>query len=652
MAAETLQFQAETKRLLDLVVNSIYTNKEIFLRELISNASDALDKLRIESLTNQDLVSEDYEPEIFVRTNQENNTVTVSDNGIGMTRDEVIANLGTIAKSGTKDFLEKISGTDGTAAQEMIGQFGVGFYSSFIVAEKVEVITRKADTDQAVIWTSEGLGDYTVDNCDKDSYGTTVTLYLKPVFCEGETNFLEISKLEQLVKKYSDFVRYPVKMEFSVERPIQKEESAEEDQDKETEEKEPETETVLEVRTVNSQKPLWSRNKDEITKEEYNDFYKQQFHDWMDPMSVIHVKAEGTTEYTALLYIPAKAPHNLYMPEYETGLQLFAKHVMVMDKCKDLLPDWLRCVKGLVDSPDLPLNISREILQQSTEVKTIGRSLEKNIYKQLSKMLKEDREQYEEFWTQFNQTIKFGIYGNPYNTKLVENLKDLLMFESSKVDKLTTLSEYIERMPVSQEKIFYVTGRDSQTIKQLPQMELLKERDIEVLYLFDPIDEFILEQMRQYAGSDFQSIKREDFSLDDEESQKEKTEIEELAKENEELLKDFKEVIGSELSSVRLTASLKNGAVCLVSGNNAPSMAMEQMFKVMNMPHNKAIQILEINPKHPVFEALKQAHSEGKDSKKFQDICTILYGLALFSDGYRPFNPSDFINRVTDLLIK
>ena len=651
MAAETLQFQAETKRLLDLVVNSIYTNKEIFLRELISNASDALDKLRIETLTNEDIKTE-QEPEIFVRTDQDNKTVTVSDNGIGMTREEVIENLGTIAKSGTKDFLEKISGTNGTAAQEMIGQFGVGFYSSFIVAEKVEVITRKAGTDQAVVWTSDGLGEYAIDDCDKDSIGTTVTLYLKPVFCEGETNFLEVSKLEQLVKKYSDFVRYPVKMEFSVERPIQKEESAEEAQDKETEEKEPETETVLEIRTVNSQKPLWSRNKDEITKEEYNDFYKQQFHDWMDPMSVIHVKAEGTTEYTALLYIPAKAPHNLYMPEYETGLQLFAKHVMVMDKCKDLLPDWLRCVRGLVDSPDLPLNISREILQQSTEVKTIGKSLEKNIYKQLSKMLKEDREQYEEFWTQFNQTIKFGIYSNPYNTKLVENLKDLLMFESSKVDKLTTLSEYIERMPVSQEKIFYVTGRDSQTIKQLPQMELLKERDIEVLYLFDPIEEFILEQMRQYAGSDFQSIKREDFSLDDEESQKEKTEIEELAKENEELLKDFKEVIGDELSSVKLTASLQNSAVCLVSGSHSPSMTMEQIYRVMNINNIKAVKVLEINPKHKVFATLKQLHEKGKEDQDFKDLCVMLYDLALFLDGYRPEEPNVFAAKVLDLLTR
>jgi len=655
MAAEKLQFQAETKRLLDLVVNSIYTNKEIFLRELISNASDALDKLRIENLTNQGLVGEDYEPEIFVKTDQDNKTVTVSDNGIGMTREEVIENLGTIAKSGTKDFLEKISGSEDTA-QELIGQFGVGFYSSFIVAEKVEVVTRKVGTDQAVMWSSDGLGEYTVDDCEKDSCGTTVTLYLKPAFCEGETDFLDTYALERLVKKYSDFVRYPVKMTFSVQRPkaveeTEKDKEVAEDENVET--KEPEMETVLETRIVNSQKPLWTRNKDEITKEEYNNFYKQQFRDWQDPLDVLHVKAEGTTEYTALMFIPKKAPSNLFMPEYETGIQLFARHVMVMDKCKDFLPDWLRCVKGLVDSPDLPLNISREVLQENADVKTIGRSLAKNIYKQLGKMLKDDREKYEEFWGEFNQTIKFGLYNNPFDTKLVETLKDLLLFYTSKEDKLSTLAEYVERMPDFQEKIYYITGKDVEDIKKLPQMELLTERNIEVLFLLDPVDEFILEQMKQYAGSNFQSIKRNNFSLEDEESQKAQTEIEALNKDNEELLQDVKEAIDDQtVSEVKLTSTLKSGAVCLVSDSNSPSLAMEQVFTIFKTPGMKAVRILEINPKHPIFETLKKLHVNGKDSQDFKDISNMLYNLALFLEGYKPSNPTAFVNKITDLLTK
>lgn len=653
MAAEKLQFQAETKRLLDLVINSIYTNKEIFLRELISNASDALDKLRIETLTNKDIAT-DKEPEIFVKPDVEKKTVTVSDNGIGMTREEVITNLGTIAKSGTKDFLEKISGTDNSsAAQELIGQFGVGFYSSFIVAEKVTVITRKAGTDQAVVWTSDGLGEYTIDDCEKDNYGTTVTLFLKPAFCEGEDNFLENWRLEQLIKKYSDFVRYPVKMEFSVQRPKQTEENKETVEGAEAEEKEPEMETVLEVRTINSQKPLWMRNKDEITKEEYSNFYKQQFRDWQDPLDVIHVKAEGTTEYTALMFIPKKAPQNLFMPEYEAGIQLFARHVMVMNKCKDFLPDWLRCVVGLVDSPDLPLNISREVLQESSEVKTIGKSLAKNIYKQLGKMLKEDRTKYETFWKEFSQTIKFGLYNNPYDTKLADTLKDLLLFYTSKDDKLSTLAEYVGRMPSFQEKIYFITGKDIETVKQAPQMELFTERDIEVLFLLDPVDEFILEQMKRYAGSDFQSVKRDNFVLEDEESQKAKTEIEELNKENEQLLKDVKEAIEDKtVSEVRLTSTLKSSAVCLVSNADAPSLSMEQVFTIFRAPGMKAVRILEINPKHPIFETLKKCHDKGKDDQDFKDISNMLYNLALFLEGFKPADPVTFVNKITDLMVR
>ena len=344
MSVEKLQFQAETKRLLDLVVNSIYTNKEIFLRELISNASDALDKLRIESLTNSALADEG-EPEIFIVPDADSKTIAISDNGIGMTRDEVIANIGTIAKSGTKDFLDKLSEAGGAAAQELIGQFGVGFYSAFIVAEKVELLTRKAGTDSAVKWTSDGAGEYELEDYDKNLRGTTIILHLKEEFCgEGEYNFTDVYTVERLVKKYSDFVRYPIKMNFEVKG-------------------KPEDEPTIEVRTVNSMKPLWTKNKSEITREEYNEFFKQQLHEWEAPLEIFHIKAEGTVEYTALLCIPKNAAPNLYYADYEAGLQLYSRHVFIMDKCKDFLPDYLRFVKGLVDSPDLPLNISRELLQ-------------------------------------------------------------------------------------------------------------------------------------------------------------------------------------------------------------------------------------------------------------------------------------------------
>ena len=423
MAVEKLQFQAETKRLLDLVVNSIYTNKEIFLRELISNASDALDKLRIESLTNKEL-ADDAEPEIFVVPNALTGTVTISDNGIGMTRDEVIANIGTIAKSGTKDFLDKLREASNASAQELIGQFGVGFYSAFIVAEKVELITRKAGENSAVKWTSDGAGEYELEDCEKDSRGTTIVLHLKPEFRDDneEYNFTDVYELERLVKKYSDFVRYPVKMNFEV---------------KGENEKPP----TLEIRTVNSMKPLWTRNKSEITREEYDEFFKQQLHEWEPPQEIFHVKAEGTVEYTALLCIPKRAAHNLYYSDYEPGLQLYSRHVFIMDKCKDFLPDWLRFMKGLVDSPDLPLNISREVLQQSIEVKVIGKALEKNILRQLAKLLKDERERYETFWHEYGKSLKIGVYNSIFDQKAKDALKDLLLFQTSRDGKFSRIAE-------------------------------------------------------------------------------------------------------------------------------------------------------------------------------------------------------------------
>ena len=633
MPVEKLQFQAETKRLLDLVVNSIYTNKEIFLRELISNASDALDKLRIESLTNNSL-ADDSKPEIFIIPDAATKTITISDNGIGMTRDEVINNIGTIAKSGTKDFLDKIRESSNAAAQELIGQFGVGFYSAFIVADKVELITRKAGTDSAVKWTSDGAGEYEIEDCDKDSHGTTIILHLKKDFCgDDEYNFNDVYEIERLIKKYSDFVRYPIKMNFEV-------------KDK------PEDEPTIEIRTVNSMKPLWTRSKSEISQDEYNEFFKQQLHEWENPLEIFHVKAEGTVEYTALLCIPKRAAANLYYSDYEAGLQLYSRHVFIMDKCKDFLPDWLRFMKGLVDSPDLPLNISREILQQSTGVKVIGKALEKNILKQLSKMLKDNRDKYLEFWTQFGKSLKIGVYNSMFDQKARDSLKDLLLFQTSKEDKFATLAEYVERMPDFQKKIYVAPGKDANAIKNLPQMELLRDRGLEVIYLTDPVDEFTIQVLRTYADKDFQSITREDFELDDAESQKTKAEVEEIAKTQGDLLKDVKDAIGGAVKEVRLSPNLKSGAVSLVTGEGGPSLSMEKTFAAMNNPMFKATQILELNPNHPVFNKLQNLHALGKDAPEFKDLCTTLYSLALLIEGVMPDNPAELANKITDLLTK
>ncbi len=633
MSTETLQFQAETKRLLDLVVNSIYTNKEIFLRELISNASDAIDKLHFESLTNKDILEGEDEYEIFIIPDKETKTLTISDNGIGMTRGEVISNIGTIAQSGTKAFLEKIHESEGKLDEELIGQFGVGFYSAFIVADKVELITRKAGETAAVKWTSDGVGEYTIEDCEKDSRGTIIVLHLKEEFCGGEDfDFTNTAVIENLVKKYSDFIRYPIKMNFFVK----------DKDDKET----------VEVRTVNSMQPLWTRNKSEIKPEEYEEFFKHQFHEWEKPLEIFHTKAEGTTEYTALLCIPKHAALNLYYSDYEAGLQLYSRHVFIMEKCKDFLPDYLRFIKGLVDSPDLPLNISRELLQQSREVKKIGKALEKNILKQLNKILKNERDRYEEFWQEYGKSLKIGVYNNIYDEKVKDDLKDLLMFETSTQEKLSTLAEYVERMPETQTKIYCASGKDKATISQMPQMELLRERGIEVLYLLDPVDEFAIESLAKYADKEFQAVTREDFELDDEESKKTKNEVEELAKSNEDLLKDFKEVLGGAVSEVRLTSHLKSGAVCLATGVNGPSLNMEKTFAAMNNPFFKAQRILEVNPNHALFKKLSGLHALGKDTDEFKNFCQLLYTQALLIEGIMPDNPVEVANKIADLMAK
>ena len=627
MSKETLQFQAETKRLLDIVINSIYTNKEIFLRELISNASDAIDKLHFESLTNQEILENNSDYEIFIVPDTESKTITISDNGIGMTRDEVIGNIGTIAKSGTKAFLEKLK-ESGESSEELIGQFGVGFYSAFIVAEKVTLITRKAGQTSAVKWESDGTGEFTIENCDKDSRGTTITLYLKNEFTSGEDNFTDVYNVERLIKKYSDYIRYPIKMNFEIE-----------DKDKNK---------TIEVRTVNSMKPLWTKNKSEIKPEEYNDFFKHQFHEWEEPLEIYHTKAEGTIEYTALLCIPKKASPDLYYSNFEPGLQLYSRHVFIMDKCKDFLPDYLRFMKGLVDSPDLSLNISRELLQQSREVKMIGKALEKNILKLLSKMLKDDRTKYEQFWNEYGKSLKIGIYNGAFTGKVADDLKDLLIFKTSHEGKFATLAEYFSRMKADQDKIYYAAAKDVNTIERLPQIELLKDRGIEVIYLLDPVDEFAIEALHEYDGKHFQSISREDFKLEDEESKNAQKQVEDLSKENENLIKDIKESLKDKVSDVKLTSQLKSSAICLVTGAHGPSLTMEKTFEAMNNPFFKASKILEINPNHAIFNKLKEVHN----TDNFNDFCDMLYCQALLIEGIMPDNHVELANRVVNLMTK
>ena len=649
MAKETHQFQAETKKLLDLMIHSIYTNREIFLRELISNASDAIDKVHFEGLTNKDLLEGDDQYEIFLVPDADSHTLTISDNGLGMNKDDLMENLGTIAKSGTKAFLEKLQQAKegGDTGKDLIGQFGVGFYSAFMVSEKITVVSRKAGEKQAYKWESTADGSYTIEECEKEKRGTSITLTLLPEFYgdKAEENFTDTYKLQSLVKKYSDYVRYPIKMNFVVE-----------EQPKDADGKPIEGAGTIkrnEVRTLNSMQPLWAKNKSEIKPEEYDEFYQNLFHDWERPMEVMHNKVEGTIEYTSLLFFPEHAPYNLYHSDYEPGLQLYSRHVFIMDKCKDLLPEYLRFVKGLVDSPDFSLNISRELLQQSRELKLIGKNLEKSILRQLNTMLKKDREKYEKFWAQYGKSLKIGIYGSAYTgTDTVDKLKDLLLFTTSKEDKLITLKEYVEHMPENQKKIYYATGKDRVAIDSLPQMELLRDKGIEVLYFLDNVDEFAVEVMREYDGKPFHSISRGDLGLDDVESQEVKKETENITKTNEDLIKDIKETLGDKVADVKISSRLKSSAVCLVADEQGPSFAMEQVFAETNNPMFKAKRILEINPKHDLFARLQKVHEQGKESTAFKDYCSLLYAQALLIEGMMPEDPAEIANKIAELMAK
>lgn len=628
---QTKEFKAESKRLLDMMINSIYTHKEIFLREIISNASDAIDKLYFKSLTDTSVGMKKSDFAINIAIDKENRTLTVSDNGIGMTEEDLENNLGTIANSGSFAFKKDNDLGDDV---DIIGQFGVGFYSTFMVAKEVTVVTKAFGSDQAYKWTSDGVEGYTIEECDKpDGVGTTITLKLKDdTDDEKYSTYLDQYQIQSLVKKYSDYIRFPIRME--VEHTHYNEEG-----------KEPEVHKAIE--TLNSMTPIWKKNKSELKDEDYNNFYMEKFGDYEPPVAHIHSKNEGVATYDALLYIPARAPFDYYSKDYEKGLQLYSSGVMIMEKCADLLPDWFSFVKGVVDSEDLSLNISRELLQQDRQLKIIAKNLEKSIKNELAKLLKNDREKYEKFYSVFGLQFKFGIYQS-YGAAN-ETLKDLLMFPSSFDGKNVTLKEYVSRMKEDQKEIYYACGETKERIEMLPQLEKIKDKGYEVLYFTQDVDEFAIKVMINYDGKPFKSISDADLDLDTEE---EKEEAKKLDEENKDMFSFMQEAIADKVKTVRLSKKLKTHPVCLSSDG---SITIE-MEKVLNaMPQNdgnkvKAEKALEINPNHPIFEKLKDLYANDKD--KLKDYAKLLYDQALLIEGMSIDNPVEFANLVCDLMTK
>lgn len=628
---QTKEFKAESKRLLDMMINSIYTHKEIFLREIISNASDAIDKLYFKSLTDTSVGMKKSDFAINIAIDKENRTLTVSDNGIGMTEEDLENNLGTIANSGSFAFKKDNDLGDDV---DIIGQFGVGFYSTFMVAKEVTVVTKAFGSDQAYKWTSDGVEGYTIEECDKpDGVGTTITMKLKDdTDDEKYSTYLDQYQIQSLVKKYSDYIRFPIRME--VEHTNYNEEG-----------KEPEVHKAIE--TLNSMTPIWKKNKSELKDEDYNNFYMEKFGDYEPPVAHIHSKNEGVATYDALLYIPARAPFDYYSKDYEKGLQLYSSGVMIMEKCADLLPDWFSFVKGVVDSEDLSLNISRELLQQDRQLKIIAKNLEKSIKNELAKLLKNDREKYEKFYSVFGLQFKFGIYQS-YGAAN-ETLKDLLMFPSSFDGKNVTLKEYVSRMKEDQKEIYYACGETKERIEMLPQLEKIKDKGYEVLYFTQDVDEFAIKVMINYDGKPFKSISDADLDLDTEE---EKEEAKKLDEENKDMFAFMQEAIADKVKTVRLSKKLKTHPVCLSSDG---SITIE-MEKVLNaMPQNdgnkvKAEKALEINPNHPIFEKLKDLYANDKD--KLKDYAKLLYDQALLIEGMSIDNPVEFANLVCELMTK
>ena len=628
---KTKQFKSESKKLMDMMINSIYTHKEIFLREIISNSSDAIDKLYFRSLTDSSVGIKADEFKIKIELDKENRTITVSDNGIGMTEEELDKNLGTIAKSGSFDFKEENEKAENV---DIIGQFGVGFYSAFMVSDEVTVKTKAFGSDEAFCFNSKGADGYTISSCEKEDVGTTVIMHIKPdTDDEKYSEYLDQYRISALVKKYSDYIRHPIVMNFETKKPV--------------EGKENEYEDVVELRTLNSMIPIWKRSKSELKDEDYNTFYKEKFMDYEDPIKVIHTSTEGTATYSALMFIPKHPPFDYYTKEFEKGLQLYSKGVLIMDKCAELLPDYFSFVKGLVDSEDLSLNISREMLQHDGQLKLIAKTLEKKIKSELEKMLKNEREKYEEFFKSFGIGLKFGCY-NDYGMH-ADTLKDLLIFKSSNEGKYQTLKEYTEGMKEGQDTIYYACGETVERIELLPQCDAVKEKGYGILYLTENVDEFALMMLREYDGKKFMNVCDENLNLDTEDEKKELESENNAAKD---MFEEMKKSLGDSVNAIRFTNKLKNHPVCLTSEGGI-SLEMEKTLNSMPGAADnkvKAQLVLEISATHKLAEKLKELY--GKDNETLGKYAKLLYGEACLIGGKPIENPAEHSALVCELMTK
>lgn len=622
------EFKAESKKLLNMMINSIYTNKEIFLRELISNSSDALDKLYFLSSTNGEIKVNKEDLEIKLELDKDNRTIKIIDNGIGMTKEELENNLGTIAKSGTELFKEENSDSKNL---EIIGQFGVGFYSSFMIAKKVEVLSKSINDDKAYLWESDGVDGYTIDESEKKSNGTEITLYLKDNTDDvSYDEYLDTYTIERIVKKYSDYIKYPIKMEIEHEH---------------EDEKTKKIEKHKEVEVLNSRIPIWKKKQKDVKDEEYNDFYTDKFYDYEKPLKVIKSDVEGLTSYNALLFIPSHAPYNYYTKEYEKGLMLYSKGVMIMDKCADLLPDYFSFVKGIVDSEDISLNISRETMQEDRQIKLIAKNIETKVKRELETMLKDDRENYEKFYEAFGEQIKYGIYSSFGMNK--ELLQDLLLFYSSSEEKLVTLDEYVSRMG-DDKLIYYASGETIDKIKMLPSVEDALAKGKEVLFFTNYLDEFVIKTMGGYKEKNFVNVQNSDFDLSSEE---EKKELKKKNEDSKELFTSMKEILGDTVKEIRYTNKLKNHPVCLVSEGEV-SLEMEKVLNAMPNGENvQANKILEINENHPISKKIQELF-ENREMDELKNYTKILYGTARLIEGLTIENPTEITNLICDMISK
>ncbi len=643
-ATETHEFQTEARQLLDLMIHSVYSNKDIFLRELISNASDAIDRRRFEALQNPDLLDEGAEPRILIERDTAGRTLRVHDNGIGMGRSEVIDLIGTIAKSGTKEFLERLKENQDAVSPELIGQFGVGFYSSFMVADRVTLVTRSAGEDTATKWESAGEGTYTLETVDKDDVGTSITLHLKPADEEDRLkDYAEEWVIREIVKKYSDFVAYPIQME------IEREEVERDEEGKPVEGAEPATVRTLE--TLNSMKAIWLKEKDEATEEEFNEFYKHISHDWSEPLDTIRAKIEGTLEYRLLLYIPSKSPFDLYFRDGQFGLHLYVKRVYIMDDCKDLVPEYLRFLRGVVDSEDLSLNVSRELLQQDRQVQRMRNGIVSKVLDSLKKLKNTDDEKYRMFWGEFGRVLKEGIYGDQENQKA---LLDLSLFASTAdPEALTSLQGYIDRMKPDQEAIYYMTGETRAAVENSPHLEAFGDKGYEVLILCDPIDDVWLSSVPDYEDKKFHSAGKGEVELGSDEEQKKE---EEARQEKQEaygtLLERLQKEVGEHVKEVRLSSRLTTSAACLVGEAHDLSPQMEKLLGASGQSIPPQKRILELNPNHPVLEKLGAIFEEDSDAPEISDYAQLLYGQALLAEGGELPNPGKFAKLVADLMVQ